>query len=183
MKSMILTCVFVCAGLSASAQNKQIHQDKIDLSKVKVITMIGYGRDGATNQIFPNKNSLKQALAVYEAFGGTGGKIQMQNETGSLSIEADISGISIGIADSLEDIALTEKAPHAGIIPSKRGDVALKGSIADYLYNSLRIKAETRVGASLKSAGNLTCSKALVSMGKVKYVCNLRDVTFLQIEQ
>ncbi|KHD87786.1 MAG: hypothetical protein OM95_12280 [Bdellovibrio sp. ArHS] len=137
-------------------------------------TVIGFGVDGASGQSMPAKNSDKMAAAVYQALGGTGSTVELSSDKTTVSIEAQRDNFAMMIGDNTADIKIVKK--------NKAADVALKGEVAQFLYDSLQIDPSQRTGGALKQVGNIKCAAALVSMGKKNYSCVLADVTALQME-
>ena len=159
MKKLALVLSFV--ALSAHAE---------------VVITGGFGKDGATGTSMPTAKSIKEAATVYKALAikaDARDKKVIELADGS-SIESEVDGFQISLRAS-QNGKLTRKA-------GLNADVTFSGKLATKLHAALPIEPGTagRVGASTKSAANISCLKA-VRPG-VEATCTIKNTNAVALD-
>lgn len=178
MKTIKSLLVFLFAVHFSSAA----FADKVTLVMVRG----GMGTDGASLEPYPEKNSVVDSIAIYNALNvkpSHGGKkivgIEHDGDVFGIECEQPAQGIHTETAGCLYMSILKEVPPKKGI-SIEIGSVELAPVLSQQIFEALEVDDDSRrVGAVVKQVGNLTCTKAVRPGVKAK--CILADVTVSKI--
>jgi hypothetical protein len=163
----------VCASFSAQA---------LIIKETIVIVSGGMGTDGATGESTPRKNSVDKAAEIYEALNVPANS-DGEKEVG-IMYDGDIIGITCRkpkqgtnrLEARCEYGTLTKELAPANGISIGTGSVELAPAISQMIFEALKSQDNKgRVGAVVKEAGNLRCTKAVRPGVKAK--CILSNVS------
>lgn len=152
-------------------------------AQAEVITTGGFGTDGATGESIPNKTSVKDASEVYKALkikpNGKDDKLIEVKDGSHIECSKPFSGISRVNAGCQFTLRASQN------VKLKRGvglsaTVSFSGKLATLLFNALPADTSGRVGAVIKTAANITCSKA-VRPG-VESSCTIKNTNALSMD-
>jgi len=138
----------------------------------------GFGTDGASLESRPRKDSVQSAAQLFEGLNVkvVGNKKTVQAEDGEIICDQPGRGIHTFVAGC--EFGFSSKI--AKLTKAKIGsDVTFSGKIAEEIFRVLPADKSGRVGAVVKSAGNLSCSKAVRPGAKV--TCILKGVSAIEI--
>lgn len=133
-------------------------------AQAEVVTNGGFGSDGATGESIPLKSSVKDAAAVYKAFSikpnGQGDKIIEIKDGSNIECSKPYSGIARINAGCMFILRESQN------VKLKRGvglsaTITFSGKLATLLFNALPADTSGRVGASVKTVANISCSKVV----------------------
>ncbi|QLY26513.1 hypothetical protein [Bdellovibrio sp. KM01] len=125
---------------------------------------------------WPENASSENIEAVYAALGGTTqGILQFVNQDYNIFIRVSKTGTNIQITDDGKSMEIY--GPQSG-----SPTVHLHGPAAHYLYSLLQVAPEEFSGASVKSAGNISCTEVLGGPRSF-YNCLIKDVGVRQVSK
>lgn len=152
-------------------------------AQAEVITHGGFGTDGATGESIPLKTSVKDAADIYKAIkikaDGKDDKVLEIEDGSTFYCSKPFSGISRLNAGCQFTLRESQK------VKLKRGiglsaTISFSGKLATKLFMAMPADTSGRVGASVKSVANITCSKA-VRPG-VEANCTIKDTNAISMD-
>lgn len=127
----------------------------LDLGRYALVAG-GFGKDGATGESVPLKNSIENAKKLYDALdvpiNAKGKKaIGAKIDDDIFGIECDESGCQVTV------IIRDTKVPTIGV----NKNIRFNGTVARAIFEALPKSSEkVKVGAATRSIGNLSCSRS-----------------------
>lgn len=133
-------------------------------AKAEVIINGGFGTDGATGKSMPLATSSKDAEAIYKALNveadGRGKKtIAIADES-----HFECSEPSVGMSPVHASCMFILRASQKAELVRGQGlsaTVTFSGELATKIHKALPADRSGRAGASVKTVGNLSCSKVV----------------------
>lgn len=141
-----------------------------------------FGTDGASGDSFPFENSVANAAEIYKSLNET----TAANEYGDIVIQVGELDFFKCAEPDQGVHSLTAKCDFvtAGTVTkeAESSTAVLGAELSEMLFSALPDRTETvRIGATMRAAANLQCSKSLVTHGEVKYVCEVFETDVYEV--
>ena len=132
------------------------------VANAEVIYEGRFGTEGSTGESSPAKDSVKSAAAIHKALkvksAGDGSKTVQISDESNLSCKEPYQGAS-RLEASCTFILRESQKVKVKKGSGFTGDVSFSGELATKIHSVLPTTGSRRVGASVKNAGKLECSK------------------------
>ncbi|OFZ51386.1 MAG: hypothetical protein A2381_17900 [Bdellovibrionales bacterium RIFOXYB1_FULL_37_110] len=129
----------------------------------------GFGIDGATNQPVPTKNSLIDAINIYNALN------VMPDAQEKKFVGIEPFGISCNVLSGCDFLVVTHK-DNSPMGISFNGNLTITGKVAQLIVESLNVEPIEMVNEIIYPVGNMKCIKTLPLSGESDYTCKLVNI-------